>query len=286
MSSSLVRTHHIGGLILALGLGAPSLAAACSTWDVKGLRTIKQSNGITVYANLRQEGRAVSGTAAWTEVQVHDGESVGTGHSGGVKGTLDGARFEAVVTWSNGSVGVYSGQIGADGRISGINYDRRRPDIRVTWHTTEPFRCADAPKKTVTLGKKKSKPLDPPVARTKGATVSDVGVADPRTRVSSASAAAAIAREAPATCLTGYVWRMARENDFVCVVPEARELAAQENRVAPQRWNPAGAYGPKSCISGFVWREAFKEDTVCVTPERREAVREENRLAASRRAAS
>jgi hypothetical protein len=86
----------------------------------------------------------------------------------------------------------------------------------------------------------------------------------------------------PRNCKSGFVWRLARSTDYICVTPESRTLVEQENAVAPTRWNPNGAYGPQTCIAGFVWREAFDGDTVCVTPERRAAVKEENRLAPSR----
>jgi len=84
-------------------------------------------------------------------------------------------------------------------------------------------------------------------------------------------------------CASGYVWREAQPMDHVCVTPASRDLVAQENRAAGQRWT-TGAYGPHTCIQGYVWREAFKGDDVCVTPARRDQVREENRLARSHRA--
>ena len=89
---------------------------------------------------------------------------------------------------------------------------------------------------------------------------------------------------APASnaCASGYVWRVARAQDLVCVIPASRDRVAQENRTASQRWNRAGASGPKTCVSGYVWREAFDGDTVCVSPQRRAEVKKENQLAASR----
>ncbi len=84
------------------------------------------------------------------------------------------------------------------------------------------------------------------------------------------------------TCRTGFVWREARENDYVCVTPESRTLVRQENANAASRVNPNGAYGPNTCIAGFVWREAFDGDVVCVTPERRANVQQENDLSYSR----
>lgn len=88
---------------------------------------------------------------------------------------------------------------------------------------------------------------------------------------------------AAARCKQGFVWRVARPSDVVCVEPGSRALAAQENSIATTRWDPNGAYGPYTCISGFVWREAFDGDVVCVSPDRRAAVKEENRLAPQRR---
>ena len=87
----------------------------------------------------------------------------------------------------------------------------------------------------------------------------------------------------PDTCRTGYVWREAQPFDRVCVRPASRTRAAEENRLALSRIDPAGAYGPFSCIAGFVWREAFPGDAVCVTPARRAAVARENAEAALHR---
>jgi hypothetical protein len=80
-------------------------------------------------------------------------------------------------------------------------------------------------------------------------------------------------------CLSGFVWRDAAANDGVCVSPESRGLAVEENRTAGT--HRAGA-NTLNCVSGLVWREAFAKDTVCVTPARRTAVREENRMATQR----
>jgi hypothetical protein len=80
----------------------------------------------------------------------------------------------------------------------------------------------------------------------------------------------------PDTCRNGYVWRDAIPGDHVCVTPERRQVAADENAIAGSRYDPAGAYGPNSCVAGFVWREAYAGDVVCVTPGRRSQVAQEN----------
>ncbi len=98
-----------------------------------------------------------------------------------------------------------------------------------------------------------------------------------------APAATSSLHAGPATCKSGFVWRLAVPNDLVCVVPAARDRAAVENATNASRVDPRGPYGPNSCKSGFVWREAFAGDTVCVTPQVRTLVRQENQQNASNR---
>jgi hypothetical protein len=84
-------------------------------------------------------------------------------------------------------------------------------------------------------------------------------------------------------CNPGFEWRMAGPSDYVCVTPESRQRAQQENATATSRRNPkGGAYGPNTCLPGFVWRSAFAGDVVCVTPEVRRVVQQENELSSSR----
>lgn len=83
-------------------------------------------------------------------------------------------------------------------------------------------------------------------------------------------------------CQNGYVWREAAVFDHVCVSPTERDQVASDNAAAPDRVDPAGAYGPKSCVSGYVWREAFGGDYVCVSPAERDQVAYDNSLALAR----
>lgn len=79
----------------------------------------------------------------------------------------------------------------------------------------------------------------------------------------------------PDTCQQGYVWRDARPGDHVCVTGAERNLAANENAIAPALWTP-GPYGPHTCLPGYVWREALPGDDVCTSGARRTAVQVEN----------
>lgn len=89
------------------------------------------------------------------------------------------------------------------------------------------------------------------------------------------------------TCLEGYVWREAFPNDYVCVTPETRAQAANDNRQAAARRQPGGgAFGPDTCRQGYIWREARPEDHVCVAPETRARTVTDNAQATARRSSS
>lgn len=85
-------------------------------------------------------------------------------------------------------------------------------------------------------------------------------------------------------CIDGFVWREAVSDDHVCVTPETRSQAQEDNGQADSRRSETDdTYGPDTCVQGFVWREAVPDDLVCVTPETRDQTREDNSLAESRR---
>ena len=72
------------------------------------------------------------------------------------------------------------------------------------------------------------------------------------------SEALAIGDFGPDTCMEGFVWREAcGPQDHVCVVPQIRTQAQEDNALANSRIQPGGgAFGPNTCLSGFVWRDA------------------------------
>lgn len=92
----------------------------------------------------------------------------------------------------------------------------------------------------------------------------------------------------PNQCLPGYVWRVSRPDDLVCVTPETRELVAEDNALAEDRKDPACAtgdceFGPDQCLPGYVWRVTTPDDLVCVTPEMRDLVAEDNAFVEERK---
>jgi beta-lactam-binding protein with PASTA domain len=89
----------------------------------------------------------------------------------------------------------------------------------------------------------------------------------------------------PNTCIRGYIWREAFPGDRVCVNPQTRVGAVDDNRSAGGRIerDPSKRHsGPDTCVQGLVWREARPGDHVCVVPEVRERTAEDNKTAASR----
>lgn len=83
------------------------------------------------------------------------------------------------------------------------------------------------------------------------------------------------------TCKDGYVYRLARSSDKVCVPPDSKNQAQADNAAANSR-KLVTAYGSDACQVGFVWREAFSGDHVCVTAAVRSQAAADNAAAASR----
>jgi hypothetical protein len=105
--------------------------------------------------------------------------------------------------------------------------------------------------------------------------------------IGTAALVAVPSAQAQDTCRPGYVWRWAFPGDHVCVTPETRAQAKEDNSLVGARRQPGGgAYGPHTCLQGFVWREAHPNDRVCVTPETRTQTAQDNAQAAARRMSS
>jgi len=93
----------------------------------------------------------------------------------------------------------------------------------------------------------------------------------------SIAALAAAQAYGPDTCVSGYVWREAVENDHVCVTPDQRTQARRDNAQARYRVSLTNkSYGAPTCRQGYVWREADRylngdrfTDKVCVPPDER-----------------
>jgi hypothetical protein len=83
------------------------------------------------------------------------------------------------------------------------------------------------------------------------------------------------------TCKDGYVHRLIRNSDKVCVLPASKAQADDDNAHANER-KLVNVYGADACVVGYVWRGAFSGDHVCVTPATRDQAAADNAAAASR----
>jgi len=84
------------------------------------------------------------------------------------------------------------------------------------------------------------------------------------------------------SCLPGYVYRLARPADKICVPPASRNQAQADNSAAASR-RAVATNGPDTCKAGYVFRLAFNNDHVCVTQAVRNQVQADNAAAASRK---
>ncbi|GAA3467216.1 hypothetical protein [Nonomuraea roseola] len=100
-----------------------------------------------------------------------------------------------------------------------------------------------------------------------------------------AAASAAVSGSAdpgPETCRQGYVWRVAKPSDLVCVTPATRAQVAADNAARHGRWT-TGAYGPHTCVVPYVWRNAYNGDDVCVTTGQRDLAAADNGQSSARK---
>ncbi|HEX2996865.1 MAG TPA: SH3 domain-containing protein [Anaerolineales bacterium] len=83
------------------------------------------------------------------------------------------------------------------------------------------------------------------------------------------------------TCKDGYVLRLIRSSDKVCVSTASKAQADADNAAANSR-KLTSLYGADACATGYVWREAFSGDHVCVTSAVRSQTLSDNAAASSR----
>ena len=285
-------------LAVAIPLTVPRPAHAqtpsqtpCLQWDVSQGWYAIQANGYQVLFALSQAGTGLKGTGEFA-TPSHGMVFGSTGNPQPVSGTLNGDSIEIDTSWG----GVYLGKLDLTGRIDGTTYDRRNSSSGSTWYSDRRMNClrraGDPPPAPAASTVK----TPPPTISAGAAVAGTVRAGSPAANILASRSGTVtpirsgpsqpdspIAHQAPTVCKSGYVWRVARPSDLVCVSPQSRDRVAQENRSALTRIQPGGGpYGPKTCRSGFVWREAYAGDTVCVTPQVRDLVRQENQLASSR----
>jgi hypothetical protein len=97
--------------------------------NVSGDWSIFQSNGFVVQVHLTQDGGLIFGSAntGSTSGEVRRGSSV------------NGGTFLLVIDWHNGTMGEYNGNVGLNGRLTGISFDLSHPESQASWFSDRTF---------------------------------------------------------------------------------------------------------------------------------------------------
>jgi len=127
----------------------PSVAQACSDWDLSGKWTADQTNGWRTEFELGGDGASgYSGTA-----QAYDSTGKRGDNSSAVSGRVNGDSFDITVSWLGGAIGVYSGRINMGdphaiapqwGSMKGTTVDKNNPKSAAQFGVyTHSFKCLD-----------------------------------------------------------------------------------------------------------------------------------------------
>jgi len=178
----------------------------CSKWDLNGEWKLVQTNATSPIFTLHQTPTGLQGRATYW--YVHEDEciivSCGDGYfrvDASVDGTAKGDDFEVVAYWNNGTTGVYTGKIGAQGRMNGSTYDRQHPQVMAHWYSDRTATCLDGTagtgERTGTTSSALSTPPAPTAVRPQGR-IRLPGSTTPSKLTKCEAAAAARARNSPA----------------------------------------------------------------------------------------
>lgn len=118
----------------------------CAQWDLNGEWTLVQTNETAPVFKLQQTATKLLGEAVYYYVHEDQCFIVSCGDSyyhviGSVDGAVVGDAFEITSFWNNGTIGVYSGRIGQQGRMEGSTYDRQHPQVTARWYSDRTVKC-------------------------------------------------------------------------------------------------------------------------------------------------
>lgn len=143
IAAAIVRI--LGTAAAVATLGASAAHAACAQWEVSGAWTIAQTNGYLPKFTLTQRGAELQGKAEYTVVTPSCAVTATCRPTrGSADGTITGNAFKLNVYWGNGTIGIYSGTVGAQGRIEGTTQDKMNPRSMASWYSKRTFSCAAA----------------------------------------------------------------------------------------------------------------------------------------------
>lgn len=137
-----LRGRHLVAATLVL-CSAPAMAT-CALWDFSSTSfaaryhgrslPLVQSNGVTAYFDIKQDGEKLSGSAHYGLTPGYEGSF---DYQGAVEGSTHGQSANFTVRWTprdggRGPVGVYELLVRDDGHIGGQTYNFDNPSDRAT----------------------------------------------------------------------------------------------------------------------------------------------------------
>jgi hypothetical protein len=128
-------------ITMAAGLMLPTPAQAqpaCNDWEFPGDLTLDQADGWRVQIPVSGTPRKTAGPGQ--AVYFMAGKSDPS--NGTATGGLTGNQINVTVTWSNGSVGKFTGTVAPDGRASGTS--NSSSGFSTTWTAAQKMNCLDA----------------------------------------------------------------------------------------------------------------------------------------------
>lgn len=143
------RIAFLCGLLVAvvLALLPISAGAQCSKWNVSGKWSFwQQGQKRPIHINLEQKDKALSGNAS--HIIPGSGNlfgSFGEDLTGVVKGLTEGDSIHIEISWGNGQTGVYTAKFLPSGKLVGEGWEKKSPNVRVTWQSEGVFKCAPRP---------------------------------------------------------------------------------------------------------------------------------------------
>jgi hypothetical protein len=144
-------TSRAAFALCTAGLAPPSLAAdTCAQWAFQGPLALRHSNGTVVnLTNGEQSGTRFTASGRYypppsSTAQGPFGSSILKHRdvNGHAVGTVVGNAFEATVYWGSSSIGVYSGQVGPQGQLTGHTRDKTDPTEESDFQSDRPLACA------------------------------------------------------------------------------------------------------------------------------------------------
>ena len=123
--------------------------ADCSQWDMSGDWEFVQTNGPSPQFHLQQTNIGLQGSAGYSYLTKDPCFIVACGddaHSvrGSVDGSVSGNSIEINAYWNNGTIGVYTGTIGPQGRVQGTTFDKMHPQTVAGWYSNRTASCLPA----------------------------------------------------------------------------------------------------------------------------------------------